>query len=141
AALGVGQMQHWDELIDNRRAVASRYDDLLAEAFSRQLLIRRPVATWAEESCWLYTLRTPQNGFQRDRLVDKLRAAGIDARRIWPALSNLSLYRPHTPERCPIAESVSNTTLWLPTFVGLTQTQQQFIVDAIMAHFSEEAAA
>lgn len=108
AAIGLGQVQRWDELVEARRAVAAAYDERLRDL----PLTRRPVAPWATEACWLYTVSHPH----RARLLDELRGAGIDARAIWTDLPSLPPYRPFVREECPVARRVSETSMWLPTW-------------------------
>lgn len=79
AALGLGQLDRWSELVASRRDVAARYDKLLDGVECGM----RPVAAWAEPVCWLYTL-TVDN---RPEVLREIRAAGVDARGIWPAPS------------------------------------------------------
>jgi perosamine synthetase len=111
AAIGLAQMERWDELIAGRLAVQSQYDQLLRGSD----LGRRPIADWAQASCWLYAVRSEQ----RDRLVSHLRLQGIDARALWPPLHSLPIFAAGVRSEYPVAEEVSRTTAWLPTWHGM----------------------
>ena len=112
AAIGLGQVEGWSELVRNRQQVSSWYDAYLPEGVTR-----RPVAEWATESVWLYTVTHPE----RDRLVAHLRTCGIDARAIWPALPDLPLYADDGDY--PVARRVSKEAFWLPTSALMTEMQ------------------
>jgi perosamine synthetase len=123
AAVGLGQVQRWDELTEARREVAAWYD-----AQMEWLDIEaRPVAKWATESTWLYTLAHPE----RDRIVDMLRAADIDARAIWTALPDLPPYQDGVRGEYPVARRIAAHAFWLPTFYGLRKKDVKFIVGVL----------
>jgi perosamine synthetase len=113
AAIGVGQAARWDELVAARRRAAAAYDRLLDGAG----VLRRPVAAWATEACWIYSVAHPE----RARLVAALRAEGIDARPLWPALPELPPYRDSPAGSYPVACEVAETAFWLPTWAGMEE--------------------
>ena len=121
AAVGLGQVERWDELVDGRNAVAAIYDGLLG-GFVR----RRPVAAWAKEACWLYTVAVPK----RDAVVEALRAEGIDARAIWIAVPDLPPYRAGCRAEYPVAREIARTAFWLPTWSGMPQALTTFVAEA-----------
>ena len=88
AAIGVAQMERWEELVTARRLVAKHYDERLSDLFAENLLHRKPVAHWASESCWLYSVYSDQ----RQLYLDNLHHAGIDARAVWPMLPDNPAY-------------------------------------------------
>lgn len=116
AAIGLGQVEAWDTLVGARQQVAKWYDKHLPEGVSR-----RPVASWATESVWLYTVTHPE----RDRVVAYLRERGIDARAIWPALPDLPLY--NDGGDYPVARKVSAEAFWLPTSALMNEEQVAYI--------------
>jgi perosamine synthetase len=111
AGIGVGQCERWADLIEGRNRVAALYDRLLAGTH----VGLRPVHGACETVCWLYTAVIPQ----RDAVVDQMRRAGIDARAIWPALSELPLYQAGLREPCLVAEEVAASAAWLPTWANM----------------------
>jgi perosamine synthetase len=120
AAIGLGQCERWDDLIGARRRVAARYDALLASTAT----MPQPSSGAAEAVCWLYT-----TGFgERDAVLSRVRAAGVDARAIWPALSELPPYRGGLRQPCPVAETVSRQAAWLPTWAFMPD---DVIVDVV----------
>ncbi len=128
AAIGVGQLERWDELVAARRRIAARYDEgLRGSPYGRQ-----PVAEWADASAWLYVVTTPE----RDRVVQHLRADGIDARGIWPALSRTPALRRWHVE-CPVTEHIADRAILLPTSSRLSDTDGDHIVRSLLAAAAE----
>ncbi|MDX3615126.1 DegT/DnrJ/EryC1/StrS family aminotransferase [Streptomyces europaeiscabiei] len=124
AAVGTAQTARWDELVAGRRAAAHLYDSRLDGSGFRP----RPELPWASPSCWLYCVTSPE----RDAAVARARRNGVDARAVWPALSDLPLYAPHTPRPCPRASEVARTAMWLPTWAHLTSEEVSEVVEALM---------
>jgi perosamine synthetase len=131
AAVGLGQLDRWDELIAARRRISQTYDDLLAGAGCEA----RPIADWAEYSCWLHTV-TVRN---RDGVVAYLRDRGVDARAIWPALTAQPILA-GTSAVCPIAEDVSRRGMWLPTYNTLRDEDMHFVADGMRAAINSASA-
>jgi perosamine synthetase len=125
AAIGVGQVERWDELVSARIDVELRYRALLEPVGAR---FRTPDAE-SEPSCWLATISVDN----RDQLVATLRDGGVDSRSIWPDLPSLPLYAPFSPRPCPVAAEVSRTTAWLPTWCGMPVEQ----IDEVASMVSE----
>lgn len=111
AAIGLGQLERWDELVKARNLVAAKYDQLL----SQLNIVRRPVASWAKEACWLYTIGVEK----RKEVLSFLHAASIDARAIWYALPDLPVYQAGCRSEYPIARRVASTAIWLPTWANM----------------------
>lgn len=107
AAFGVGQLERWDELITARKDVAEQYDT----AFKSLPIQRRPIADWAEESVWLYTIATDK----RPLILEACNKYGIDARAVWSLLPENPIFNENN-EDYPIARIISSTALWLPTW-------------------------
>jgi perosamine synthetase len=127
AAIGVGQLQRWDELVGARRRVSRRYDELLPAEVARA----RPTAQWAEYACWLHTVTVDD----RVAALDQLRSGGADARAIWPALPDQPVFAALTcdPHEYPVARKVSGSALWLPTYSRLTDHEITFVADLLSA--------
>jgi perosamine synthetase len=123
AAVGVAQAARWEELIAARSVLAERYRSHLAEIGC----FGRPEASWATVSLWLQTVVLER----RDAVIDLVRAAGIDARPIWPALSDLPLYYSSVRRACPVSSSIAATTAWLPTWSHMTEDLIIEIVEAL----------
>jgi perosamine synthetase len=122
AAVGLGQLDRWDELIAARKRVADRYDTLLADVNCSP----RPVASWAHYACWLHTVTVED----RPRVLEHLRGLGIDARGIWPPLSDQPVLG-GSSDMHPVARRIAGTALWLPTSATLASSEIEFIAGAL----------
>jgi len=127
AAFGTAQAERWDDLIDGRRAVASKYERLL-----RDLPVVIPSSRLQKivPSCWLYAATLHFSA----QLIPRLRADGVDARQIWPALVNLPLYRAGVRIPTPMAEQASAYGFWLPTWSGMPSEAVELVAERVMAH-------
>lgn len=111
AAVGVGQMHRWNEIMYYRSMIEQRYLDMLKPPF-----VPKPKAEWATSRLWLQAVVV--DGPERDAVVSSLREHGIDARAIWVALPDLPLYH---QRGCAVASQISRNTFWLPTFNRMTE--------------------
>lgn len=129
AAIGAAQCERWEELIAARKRVARRYDTLLESTAA----VPQPTSGQSTAVCWLYTLVLPR----RDEVLARVRDAGIDARAIWPALSQLPLYRGGLRGPCPVAEDVARTAAWLPTWAFMPEGVLTEVADAVTSALNE----
>ncbi|MCI0462177.1 MAG: DegT/DnrJ/EryC1/StrS family aminotransferase [Gemmataceae bacterium] len=123
AAVGLGQAERWGVLVRARQAVAAHYDRLLATA----PVIRRPVAPWATEACWLYTVSVPR----RDDVVEMLNREGIEARAVWTALPDQAVFHPGCRSEYPVARRIADSALWLPTWSGMPPERVREVAEAL----------
>ncbi|MGW2619230.1 DegT/DnrJ/EryC1/StrS family aminotransferase [Streptomyces sp. NPDC001500] len=123
AAVGTAQMARWEELVTGRTEVARHYNARLAG----QHFSPRPGEAWAAPSCWLYCVTSQE----RDAVVRRARRAGVDVRAVWPALSDLDLYRPYAPRPCPHASEIARTAMWLPTWSHMTPAEIDVVVASL----------
>ncbi len=117
------KMNHLATWISQRRAVAARYDHLLAK------LGLTPPALQPEgvHSYHVYAIRVAQ----RDQVRERLTAAGVETLVHYPkAVPFLGAYadNKHTPEDFPVAFAHANELLSLPMFPELTADQQDYVV-------------
>lgn len=122
AAIGLGQVDRWDELVAARNRIAVEYNRLLADTGC----VAKPVAPWAQYSCWLHTITVGN----REDILAYVRDRGVDARAIWPALSTQPLFG-SVNGLFPVAESVAQRAMWLPTFSGMSSDDVGFVAEAV----------
>jgi dTDP-4-amino-4,6-dideoxygalactose transaminase len=117
------RLDGWNGL---RRAAALRYDELL-ECVAGVVAPHHPPG---EQHVWhLYVVRVPRA--ERDRIVDGLHAAGIEAGIHYPAPVHLTPafgHLGHGPGSFPHAERAAAEILSLPLFPGITAAQQERVV-------------
>lgn len=123
AALGVSQLARLDAFLARRRALAARYDRLLAG-----LPLARPPLD--DEAAWhLYVIHLDEPA-RRRAVFDALRAAGIGVNVHYIPVHLQPDYRRFgfAPGDFPVAEQHYLSTLSLPLYVGLGEAQQDAVV-------------
>ncbi len=131
AALGVSQMDRLDAFVERRHELASRYNELLAEL---------PVLTpWQHPDSYsglhLYVIRLKLDQIRKTHreVFEGLREAGIGVNLHYipvhtqPYYQNLGFQNGDFPE----SESYYREAISLPMFQGLTNAQQDEVVEAL----------
>lgn len=129
AALGLAQMARVDAFVERRKAIADRYDRLLAE-----LPLKRPARTANQSSAWhLYVVEMAHAKPTRAAMFARLRAAGIGVavHYIPVHLQPLYLARGFAPGDFPCAEAYYARCLSLPMYPDLGDSQQDQVVHAL----------
>ena len=131
AALGLCQMEVLDEILQRRRVLAERYNSLLSgipgiETPSDPPHIQR---TWQS-----YCIRIGAP-FSLDRtdLMRRLLADGIPTRRGVMAIHQERAYEGGATQPLPHTEEATANTLMLPLHPGLTEAEQDYVVDRVAA--------
>jgi perosamine synthetase len=131
AAIGLAQVERFDELVAIRRANAARYDTGLAEIPGIVLPPRE------DEGCrdvaWMYgVLVTPGFGLSRDELRRVLALRGIETRTFFvPLHLQPVFYRREAARRLPVAETIGRQGLLLPSGATLTPADIDEVVRAV----------
>lgn len=127
AALGLSQLQRADEGLVRRREIAKRYD----EAFSKAGLNTLAPPSDGGHAYHLYILLTQR----RKELYDHLRQHKIFAQVHYIPVHTLPYYKGlgHKSGECPQAEAYYEQCLSLPMYPTLTEEEQEFVIDKIIA--------
>ena len=129
AAMGCAQMERIDEHIADKRRIAQRY----YEHFSKLPGVRpMQQAAWAESVFWLYTILLDSERFPDGSrpLMHVLDSRGIQTRPLWQPVH---LSPAHTPNgaRCSVAEHLQRNALSIPSSVGLTEEDQERVIEGV----------
>jgi dTDP-4-amino-4,6-dideoxygalactose transaminase len=129
AAIGLVQLEKLDEMVHRRRELAARYHALLADLPGVRAVRDPEYGTTNYQSFWV--LLDPEAAGGRDAALHRLAAAGVSARRGIMAAHLEPAYRdvPHAP--LPNTERLTRDSLILPLFHGLTEDQQELVVDVL----------
>jgi len=125
AGLLLVKLRHLAKWNEQRRQVASRYDELFADADG--LLVLPHVPSWSRPVYHLYVVRVPD----RDGLQKSLAAAGIGTGIHYPIPLHLAKAYRHLgfrPGDFPIAEQAAAQVLSLPMFPELSPEPQSEVV-------------
>ena len=134
AALGLLQIDHFEEVRARRRSVDTRYREALAGVDGIE-----PIVIPAEvEPNFSYfpVMIGEEYGETRDQLYERLKQDGIFARRyFFPLLSGLPMYRDlpsAAADRLPVANDAANRILCLPIFPDLSVEDQDRIISNLV---------
>ena len=130
AAIGIGQLEKLDRLLELRAEVARRYGELLANVGVEPLC-----ADDADHkrSWFVYVVALPA-GANRDRVMEELRAQGIGTADYVPCVHLQPYMREmfgFSEGTCPVAEEVAARTLALPFYPHLEAGDQERVVEAL----------
>jgi perosamine synthetase len=131
AALGIGQLEKLDRLLELRGEVAARYGELLGGVDG----VEPPLPDDADHKrSWFVYVVKLDAGVDRDAVLERLAEQGIEAAHYVPAVH----LQPYMRERygfaeglCPVAEDACARTLALPFFPQLEATDQERVVAAL----------
>ena len=132
AALGIGQIERFDEILRRRGEVAARYAELL-----EGIAVDPPLADDAGHvrSWFVYVVRLPE-GADRERVLAGLEERGVASARYLPSIH----LQPYMRERygfregmCPVSEDLSRRTFALPFHTRLAAEDQEYVVEALRA--------
>lgn len=134
AAMGLAQLQKIDRIIAKKRGVAAKYNALLSKVAG----LRLPVElNWAKNIYWMYALTVePEFGLTRDQLAEMLAKAGIETRTFFCPMNRQPVFKDlpgFQSDRCPIADRLWETGLYLPSAPSLTDGQIEIVSEAIKA--------
>jgi perosamine synthetase len=131
AAIGIGQLEKLDEILERRSRVARRYDELLEGLPGVEL-------PWADDaghkrSWFVYVVKLPESA-TRERVIATFERERIGYSRYLPSIH----LQPYIRERYgfregmfPSAEETSSRTLALPFFTGLERDAQERVAEVL----------
>lgn len=129
AAIGLAQLEQANEILAKKRQIAAWYAEELA-GLPLELHQEHPDTT---HSYWMFTI-TASNGSLRDSLRERLKRDGIETRPIFPCAHSLP-HCSHT-QSYPVAESLSERGINLPSYPSLTIKDISFIANSIRSFYS-----
>ncbi len=131
AALGIGQLERFDEILALRRQAATRYGELLSGIDGVEL----PCADDGvhARSWFVYVVLLP-DAATREQVIATFEREGIGYNRYLPSIH----LQPYMRERfgfgeglCPVAEDISSRSLALPFFTGIEAGSQQRVAEVL----------
>jgi perosamine synthetase len=133
AALGLAQFHKIEKIVAEKRRVAHAYNSRLKDVAGIQL---PPEMDWAKNVYWMYGIVVnPEFGISRDQLSEALDERGIQTRTFFcpmnqqPVLQKVDGFR---QVACPVADSLWENGLYLPSTWTMDENTIAFITDAII---------
>lgn len=126
AAIGRVQLGRLDAMVAERRTLAGRYRELLADVPGLRMVGDPAWGTTNYQSCWVLL----PEGFPvgRDELLAEFTRAGISPRRGIMAAHLEPAYADRPQISLPITERLTADSLILPLFHGMTEADQERVV-------------
>ena len=130
AAIGLAQLERADEIIAKKRRIAEWYKKNLTSlplAFHDEL-------PNTQHSFWMCTV-VLNAAEHRAPLREHMKNEGIETRPLFPPCHKL----PHliTNEHFPVAESISQRGINLPSYPDLTEEDVEYVCEAIKSYFGQ----
>lgn len=127
AAIGCAQIEKIYTIINEKRRVARKYDELLSDVKGLNI----PKRNWNEDVCWLYTILIEDDfGLSRDGLIAYLYERGIETRPVFYPIHTMPFYKIN--KSFPVAESISRRGISLPSSANLTDKDIEWIVERVI---------
>lgn len=132
AAIGVAQMERYDDILARKRALARRYRERL-EPLGAEFQTARPGMVGSD---WLVSLLVPP-GIDRDRLMADMEAEAVETRPVFYPAHHMPMYE--SPIRLPMAEDIAARGVSLPSYPTLSEPDQDRVVRAFAAALQAQA--
>ncbi|MBU3578671.1 DegT/DnrJ/EryC1/StrS family aminotransferase [Polynucleobacter sp. 73C-SIWE] len=128
AAIGLGQLERVDELIEMKRRLFSWYQEGLQNT---PFISLNKEVEGAHSIYWMSSLRLDENApINRDTLMTELKKANIDSRPVFPAISQYPIWdRRQEPQ--PTALRVGAQAMNLPSGVCLRKDEVMYVAATI----------
>lgn len=132
AGIGRGQLEVLDLRVQQRRAIAFRYRDALADIPGIRLM---PQASYGLHTNWLscFLVDEKEFGCSRDQLISILDAAGIESRPVWKPMHLQPLYAGSARYGGEVAEDLFSRGICLPSSSSLSLQDQLYVIKNIRA--------
>jgi perosamine synthetase len=127
AALGLGQMNKIEMIIDQKRRIAQTYSRGLEGVKGIGLPSEE---TWGKNVFWLYSILIhPETGKKRDDLIEYLHQFQVASRPVFFPMPDMPFYAPGG--HFPTAQKISKQGISLPSGSSLTSEQIHYIIELI----------
>jgi len=130
AAMGCAQLEQLNDYIIAKARIARTYYEQLQAVPGITTMGEAP---WAKSVWWLNTVLVDegQYGMGSRSLLKHLDAAGIQSRPLWEPLHLSAAHRGAYAEDCNVAERLATQALSLPSSVGLSPSEQVYVIDRV----------
>ena len=132
AALGVGQVDRIERIVERKRWAAAEYTQRLSGLKGLQLPSEQ---AWARSVYWVYALVIGEDvPMDAVSMAERLRALGVETRPFFlgmheqPVFHNMGLF---AGERYPVAERIARRGLYVPSGLALTLEQIEAVSEAV----------
>jgi perosamine synthetase len=131
AAVGCAQMEQLAVYVAAKRKIASRYSEKLLNLPG---IVPMKNAPWAASTFWMYSILIEEETFGMDSrtLMRMLGLRKIQCRPLWQPIHQSPAHASKDMVAMPIAEQLARRVLSLPCSVGLTESEQDRVITALL---------
>jgi pyridoxal phosphate-dependent aminotransferase EpsN len=137
AGIGRGQLEVLDLRVEQRRAIAFRYQNAFGDLPGISLM---PQAPYGHHTNWLSCFLIDQEDFgcSRDELIQALNEANIESRPVWKPMHLQPLHYGRTCFAGKVAEDLFHRGICLPSSSSLAEEDQLHVVNQVRRTAGEE---
>jgi perosamine synthetase len=130
--MGVAQMEQLDAYVAAKRRIAARYTEALAEVPGLTCMREAP---WARSVFWMFTVLVDEGelGMDSRALLQELARRRVQCRPLWQPLHRSAAHAGAFATDCSVAERLNREALSLPCSVGLTESDQRYVIEQLAA--------
>lgn len=133
AAIGLGQLSRYEQLLNHRKEIINKYDEILSEIDGVEVL--KHFTDEYKSSGHLYLIRlTGKDEVFRNKVIEKMAEAGIATNVHYKPLPLLTAYKNlgFNIENYPNAFNLYKNEITLPLHTCLTEEQVNYIVENLL---------
>lgn len=131
AALGCGQLERIETLIQRRKDIFKRYEKNLKGHAKLRL---NPQAEWAENIYWMICVESLDPQIKRDELLLRLKEKGVDSRPYFYPISQMPMYKTNSPSNdLSVSEKISARGFNLPSYFSLADEDIDYICQSLIS--------
>lgn len=130
AAMGCAQMEQLEKYVAAKKRIATVYSSAFKEVPG---VTPMPVASWANPTFWMYTVLIDPGEYGMDsrNLLKRLGERCIQSRPLWQPMHRSRAHAEAQATDCRVADWICAHALSLPCSVGLTESEQDRVIEAI----------
>lgn len=135
ASVGLAQLGHFSFLLESKRKIYTRYQQLLERCKALDWPTEAPNEAWNH---WLSVVLIRRDFLRQatpDHVIAALADRGIEARRFWNPLHRQPLYAQCDWVGHGIADDLFTRGICLPSGVGLTEADQREVAEVVAGCF------
>lgn len=131
AAVGLGQMERLDEILQKREQVANRYLQLI-DKFNLPVLTPK-IVNDCRISWFVFIIILPK-GVNRNLIINHLSSQGVQSKPYFPSIHLQPSFQKKFGSQLgnfPLSEEMSERTLAIPFYTNLTLEEQTFVIQTL----------
>jgi len=131
AAIGVGQLERFNELVKRKRGMGAAYSERLKDIEGLQIPVEEP---WATNVYWMYGVVLDKGRVSAGEFAKRLAERGVMTRPFFVGMHEQPVFQKRGmfhEEHYPVAERIARHGLYLPSGLALTESQLEEVCESI----------